>query len=117
MHTSTDLILEIVDPNTEKQLPPEEVGEVVVTLFDEAYPLIRLGTGDLSKQISEDCVCGLVMERIEEFMGRIGDAVKVRGLFVHPRQVAEVISGFPELGDFLIEITRENDRDFMRLQG
>ena len=116
MHISTDFILEIVDPNTGKQLPPQEVGEVVVTLFDETYPLIRFGTGDLSQLISVDCPCGLVMERIAGFIGRIGEAVKIRGMFVHLRQVAEVISSFPKLGAFVLEITQEHDRDFMKLK-
>ncbi|MCH8296205.1 hypothetical protein IH992_34430 [Candidatus Poribacteria bacterium] len=116
MHLSAGILFEIVDSNTGKQLPPDEVGEVVITLFDETYPLIRFGTGDLSKLISADCPCGLAIERIAGFMGRIGDAVKVRGLFVHPRQMAEVISSFPELGDFILEITQENSRDVMKLK-
>ncbi|MCZ6678327.1 MAG: AMP-binding protein [Candidatus Poribacteria bacterium] len=116
MHVSTDFVIEIVDPNTGEQLPPEEAGEVVVTLFDETYPLIRFGTGDISQLMSADCPCGLATERIAGFMGRIGDAFKVRGMFVHLRQVAEAISSFPELGDFVVEVTRENDRDFMGLK-
>ena len=112
----TDFILEIVDPDTGKSLGPGEVGEVVVTSFNETYPLIRFGTGDLSQLLAETCDCGLVTERIAGFMGRVGDGFKVRGMFVYLRQVAEVVGGFSELGEFVVEIDRENDRDVMMLR-
>lgn len=116
MHVSADLIVEIVNPNTGHQLPANQIGEVVVTVFEETYPLIRFGTGDSSKLLSEDCICGLLTERIAGFMGRVGDAVKVRGMFIHPRQLAEIIASFSDLGEFLVEVTRENDRDFMNVK-
>ena len=115
MHVSSDLILEIVDANTGEQLPADRVGQVVVTIFNETYPLIRFGTGDLSKVLRDPCSCGLVSERIAGFMGRIGDAVKVRGMFVHPRQLAEVVASVAGLGDFVVEVTREHERDFLKL--
>jgi phenylacetate-CoA ligase len=115
MHISSDLILEIVDPNTGRSLPPGEIGEVVVTLFDETYPLIRFGTGDLSMLLEQPCHCTIESDRIAGFMGRIGDAVKVRGMFVHGRQLASVVSYFPELGAFTAEISRIDGRDWMKL--
>ena len=116
MHVSTDFILEIVDPDTGKSLGPGEVGEVVVTSFNKTYPLIRFGIGDLSQLVLEDCDCGLVAERIAGFMGRIGDGFKVRGMFVYLRQVAEVVGGFSELGEFVVDIDRDIDRDIMMLR-
>lgn len=116
MHVSTDFILEIADPDTGKPLPSGEIGEVVVTAFNQTYPLIRFGTGDLSQLVAEDCDCGLVTERIAGFMGRIGDGCKVRGMFVYLRQVTEVVGDFPELGEFVVEIEREGNRDVMALR-
>lgn len=116
MHVSTDFILEIVDPDTGKALSAGEVGEVVVTSFNETYPLIRFGLGDLSQLVEADCDCGLVNERIAGFMGRIGDGFKVRGMFVYLRQIAEVVGSFSELGEFVVEIGREGSRDVMRLK-
>ena len=116
MHVSTSFILEIVDHDTGRSLPPGEVGEVVVTSFNETYPLIRFGTGDLSLLVEEACDCGLANERIAGFMGRIGDGFKVRGMFVYLRQIAEVIGSFPELGEFVVEIDRVDNLDEMSLK-
>ncbi len=116
MHVIENLILEIVDPSTGKQLLPGEVGEVIVTLFNKTYPLIRFGTGDLSKLLEAPCKCGRETERIAGFMGRIGDAVKVRGMFIHPGQIAGVLKRYEILADFVAEVTREGERDFLKLQ-
>ncbi len=116
MHVIKNIILEIVDPSTGKALPPSEIGEVVVTLFNKTYPLIRFGTGDLSKLLPERCKCGRETERIAGFMGRIGDAVKVRGMFVHPGQIQGVLKRYKILGDFVAEVTREAERDFLFLK-
>lgn len=116
MHVIENIIIEIVDPSTGKALPPGEIGEVVVTLFNKTYPLIRFGTGDLSKSLPEKCKCGRETERIAGFMGRIGDAVKVRGMFVHPGQIQGVLKRYEILGDFIAEVTREAERDFLFLK-
>jgi len=116
MHVIENIILEIVDPTTGKALSPGEVGEVVVTLFNKTYPLIRFGTGDLSKLLPEKCKCGRETERIAGFMGRIGDAVKVRGMFVHPGQIQGVLKRYENLGDFVAEVTREAERDYLFLK-
>ncbi len=116
MHVNTDVIVEIVDPSTGHVLPPGEVGEVVVTPFDDVYPLIRFGTGDLSMLIDEPCACGRTTSRLPKIMGRSGDAVRVRAMFVHPRQTDEVISKFPEIARYRILVDRPADRDEMLLQ-
>jgi phenylacetate-CoA ligase len=116
MHVNTDVIVEIVDPSTGRALPPGEVGEVVVTPFDEVYPLIRFGTGDLSTLVTEPCACGRTTPRLPKIMGRSGDAVRVRAMFVHPRQTDEVISKFTEIARYRILVNRPADRDEMLLQ-
>jgi phenylacetate-CoA ligase len=116
MHVNTDVIVEIVDPSTGRDLPAGEVGEVVVTPFDEVYPLVRFGTGDLSTLVTETCACGRTTPRLPKIMGRSGDAVRVRAMFVHPRQSDEVISKFREITRYQITVTRPADRDEMLLQ-
>ena len=116
MHITTDAVVEIVDPATGKQLAPGEVGEVVVTPFDEVYPLIRFGTGDLSTFVDEPCGCGRTTPRIPKIMGRSGEAVRVRGMFVHPKQTDEAISKFPEISRYQLVVTRPQHRDEMVLK-
>ena len=86
-----DLILEIVRPGTGDPVAEGEVGEVVVTPFNPDYPLVRFATGDLSAVMPEPSPCGRTNTRIKGWMGRADQATKVRGLFVHPHQVAEVM--------------------------
>jgi phenylacetate-CoA ligase len=116
MHITTDAIVEIVDPATGKQLQPGEVGEIVVTPFDEVYPLIRFGTGDLSMLVEEPCNCGRTTPRLPKIMGRSGEAVRVRGMFVHPKQTDETIAKFPEIRRYQLVVTRPQDRDEMVLK-
>jgi phenylacetate-CoA ligase len=86
-----DLILEIVRPGTGDPVASGEVGEVVVTPFNVDYPVVRLATGDLSAVLEGVSPCGRTNTRIKGWMGRADQATKVRGLFVHPHQVAEVL--------------------------
>lgn len=110
-HFPEEIIIEIVDPTTGKSLGPGEVGEVVVTLFDKSYPLIRFGTGDLSNFTDEPCPCGRKSYRLTRIMGRVGEAVKVRGMFIHSRQIEEVIRNFPEVSRFQVAVSRSGHRD------
>jgi phenylacetate-CoA ligase len=116
MHANTDVIVEVVDPVSGKVLPPGEVGEVVVTPFDEVYPLIRFGTGDLSTLVIEPCACGRTTPRLPKIMGRSGDAVRVRAMFVHPKQTDEVMAKYPEVIKYQLLVTRVENRDNMLLQ-
>jgi len=116
MHVSMDAIVEIADPSTGKQLSPNEIGEVVVTPFDEVYPLIRFGTGDLSCFDFEPCACGRTTPRLPKIMGRVGDAVRVRGMFVHPKQTDEVMQRFSHISRYQLVVTRPEHRDEMVLQ-
>ncbi len=92
------VIVEIVRPGTGDPVPEGEVGEVVVTSLDEDYPLIRFGTGDLSAILPGMCPTGRTNVRIRGWLGRADQTTKVRGMFVHPSQVADVLRRHPELG-------------------
>jgi phenylacetate-CoA ligase len=113
MHFVTNGIVEMVDPNTGKRIGPGEVGEVVVTPFDEVYPLIRFGTGDLSSYVSEPCECGRTTYRLTKILGRSGEAVRVRGMFVHPKQSDEAVSKYPAIFNYQLVVTRPEHRDEM----
>ena len=115
MHFVTDAVIELVDPATGKRVGPGEVGEVVVTPFDEVYPLIRFGTGDLSSYIIEPCACGRTTYRLPKILGRSGDAVRVRGMFVHPKQSDEAIAKYPAISRYQLVVTRPENRDEMTL--
>jgi len=109
-------VVEIVDPRTGEALPSGAVGEVVATVNERTYPIIRFGTGDLALLTEEPCPCGRTGERIVRMVGRVGDAVKVRGMFVHPRQVEEVIARFPEVSRWQMVVTRDGARDLLTLR-
>src|SRR6185295_5626499 len=88
---SEEILVEIVRPGTGDPVAPGEVGEVVVTTFNEDYPLVRFATGDLSAALSGRSPCGRTNMRIKGWMGRADQTTKVKGLFVHPHHVAEVL--------------------------
>ena len=90
------VIVEIVRPGTGEALPDGEVGEVVVTTLNPDYPLIRFGTGDLSAILPGTCPTGRTQQRIRGWLGRADQTAKVRGMFVHPSQVAEIARRHPE---------------------
>jgi phenylacetate-CoA ligase len=113
MHVADDLILEIVDPETGKQLGPGEVGEIVVTLFNKAYSLIRFGTGDLSYYDDGPCPCGRTSPRLPGLVGRVDQVTKVRGVFIHPSQTDELMSRYPEVVNYQVVITGEKRGDEM----
>lgn len=91
------VIVEIVRPGTGEPVPDGEVGEVVVTTLNPDYPLIRFGTGDLSAVMPGACPTGRTGMRIRGWLGRADQTTKVRGMFVHPSQVAEILRRHPEL--------------------
>ena len=91
------VIVEIVRPGTGDPVLAGEVGEVVVTSLNRAYPLIRFGTGDLSAVLPGACPSGRTNTRIRGWMGRADQTTKIRGMFVHPKQVADIVRRFPEV--------------------
>ena len=112
MHFTDYRVIEVVDPETGEQLEPGQVGEVVVTLLENpVYPLIRFGTGDLSYYEEEPCPCGRTSPRLMKLVGRVDQVTKVRGMFIHPSQVEEVLAAFPEIQTAQAVVEREQDRD------
>jgi len=113
MHVPDDKIVEIVDPETGRQLAPGKTGEIVATTYNKAYPLIRFGTGDLSVLSDLPCPCGRTSPRLIKILGRVDQATKVRGLFVHPGQAGEVVARFPQIARYQVLITRREHKDEM----
>ena len=109
------VLVEIVRPGTGIVLPDGEVGEVVVTVFNPDYPLVRFGTGDLSAVLLGPCPTGRSHMRIQGWMGRADQTAKVRGMFVHPGQIAEVIKRHPEVTKARLVVAGEMANDSMTL--
>ena len=107
-----EVIVEIVRPGTGDGVPDGEVGEVVVTVFNPDYPLVRFGTGDMSAVLAGQCPTGRSNTRIKGWLGRADQTAKVRGMFVHPGQVAEVLKRHPGLtrARLVVEGEMANDR-------
>ncbi|HRC37382.1 MAG TPA: AMP-binding protein [Rubrivivax sp.] len=109
------IVVEIVRPGTDEPVPDGEVGEVVVTPLNPDYPLVRFGTGDLSAVLPGRCPTGRTNARIRGWLGRADQTAKVRGMFVHPSQVAEVLKRHPELGRARLVVEGELANDRMTL--
>jgi phenylacetate-CoA ligase len=110
------VIVEIVRPGTGDPVATGEVGEVVVTTMNPAYPLIRFGTGDLSALLPGDDPTGRTNMRIRGWLGRADQTTKIRGMFVHPGQVAEIVRRFPEILRARLVVSGEMANDRMTLQ-
>jgi len=110
------VLLEIVRPGTGDPVPAAgEVGEVVVTSFNPDYPLIRFATGDLSAVLPGPSPCGRTNVRIKGWLGRADQATKVKGLFVQPAQVAEVLKRHPEIRRARLVVDQADGQDRMTL--
>ncbi|MFQ6018537.1 MAG: phenylacetate--CoA ligase family protein [Kiloniellaceae bacterium] len=109
------LIVEIVRPGTGDPVPEGEVGEVVVTTLNPDYPLIRLATGDLSAVLPGLSPCGRTNLRLKGWLGRADQTTKVKGMFVHPAQVAEVLKRHPEVTKARLIVARRGEADVMTL--
>ena len=109
------VIVEIVRPGTGDPVPEGEVGELVVTSLNPEYPLIRFGTGDLSAVLAGPCPTGRTHQRIKGWMGRADQTTKVRGMFVHPAQVAQIAKRFSEVVKARLVVSGEMANDSMTL--
>ncbi|MDH5529411.1 MAG: phenylacetate--CoA ligase family protein, partial [Paracoccaceae bacterium] len=105
--------VEIVRPGTGDPVPAGEVGEVVVTALNPDYPLIRFATGDLSAVMAGQSPCGRTNMRIKGWMGRADQTTKIKGMFVRPEQVAELVARHPEIARARVIARREGDMDAM----
>ncbi|MEM1066102.1 MAG: AMP-binding protein [Pseudomonadota bacterium] len=110
------VIVEIVRPGTGQPVPEGEVGEVVVTTLNADYPLIRFATGDLSAVLPGESPCGRTNLRIKGWMGRADQTTKIKGMFVRPEQVAELVARHDEVMRARVVATRAEDRDVMVVQ-
>lgn len=110
------VIVEIVRPGTGDPVPEGEVGELVVTTLNAAYPLIRFGTGDLSAILPGQCPTGRTAPRIKGWMGRADQTTKVRGMFVHASQVADIARRFPQVRKARLVVSGEMANDQMCLK-
>lgn len=115
-HLPSDALVQVCDLTSGLPLPPGESGEIVVTLYTPDYALVRFGTGDLSSLNTEPCPCGRQIPRLMGWQGRVGDAVKVRGMFLHPRQLSGLMSRFPEVIRWQAVITRQEHKDYLALK-
>ena len=111
-----DLLLEIVRPGTGDPVAPGEVGEVVITSFNPDYPLVRFGTGDLSAVLAGTSPCGRTNVRIKGWMGRADQTTKVRGMFVTPKQLGEIVRRHPELVKARLVVAGTTGNDSMTLR-
>jgi phenylacetate-CoA ligase len=109
-HLCEEVLVEIVDPATGLNLPHGSLGEVVVTRFNNLFFLLRFATGDLSRLIDEPCPCGRTSYRLDGIAGRIGDAIKVRGLFITPNQLRTLQRRYGHL-KFQLVVTRAGHED------
>lgn len=110
------VILEIVRPGSDRPVPDGEVGEVVVTSLNPDYPLIRFATGDLSAILPGTSPCGRSNRRIKGWMGRADQTTKIKGMFVRPEQVAQLVARHDEIARARVVASREGEMDIMTVQ-
>jgi phenylacetate-CoA ligase len=110
------VIVEIVEPGADAPVAEGEMGEVVVTRLNHDYPLLRFGTGDLSAMVKGMSPCGRTNHRIKGYLGRTDQTTKIKGMFVHPAQLAEISKRHPELTKVRLVVTRNSEQDVMTLK-
>ncbi|GFK92756.1 Phenylacetate-coenzyme A ligase [Fundidesulfovibrio magnetotacticus] len=115
LHIANRAFVEICHPDTGIPLKDGEVGEIVVTAFNKTYPLIRLATGDLSYIDRAPCSCGRTSPRLGNIVGRVDTTARIKGMFVYPHQVEQVIARFEEIKRWQIEVTNPGGIDEMTL--
>ncbi len=116
-HLHPECIVEVLDLETRRPAAPGQPGEVVATLFDEVYPLLRLAVGDVAALAPEGpCACGRTAPKLAGLLGRIGDAVKVKGMFVRGGDIAAVVGRFPEVRRFRAVVTRDKHQDHLEYE-
>lgn len=116
LHVPDGMLLEVVDPDTGAPLGPGQAGEVVASQMRTGFPMLRLATGDLSLLSTEPCPCGRSGPVLRRILGRLDQAVKVHGSFVHPWQIDELMAARPEVFKYQAVVTRENQRDRLVIQ-
>src|SRR3954470_16311740 len=114
MHLHPECILEVLDLETGAQAAPGQPGQIVATIFDEAYPLIRFATGDIGAMAPPSkCACGRTAPKLAGLLGRVGDAVKVKGMFIRGAEIDKALKAFPGVSRFQAVITRDHHQDHL----
>ncbi|HEY6097453.1 MAG TPA: AMP-binding protein, partial [Candidatus Deferrimicrobium sp.] len=116
MHIPDEILLELIDPATGDPVPPGAIGEVVVTLPNRTYPLVRFATGDLSILSNDPCPCGRTSPRLLKLVGRVDQVTKVKGMFVHPEQVTQLATKVAEISSAQFVVTRTGHEDNIEMQ-
>jgi phenylacetate-CoA ligase len=116
MHVPDEILLEMLDPATGDPVPPGGIGEVVVTLPNRTYPLVRFATGDLSILSDDPCPCGRTSPRLLRLVGRVDQVTKVKGMFVHPEQVTQLAGKVAEVASAQFVVTRTDHDDHMEMR-
>lgn len=111
MHFLEDAIVQVCDPRTGAPLPAGQIGEIVATVNNATYPMIRFGTGDLTIVTDEPCPCGRTSARMLGWRGRADEVTKVRGMFIHPRQADEVAARAPGVARYQVVVGRHGHQD------
>jgi phenylacetate-CoA ligase len=115
LHVHPDALVEVCDPVTGEPLPMGEVGEIVVTKLNAVYPLVRFGTGDLSRFLEGNCACGRKTPLLAGILGRADQVTKVRGVFIHPHQVKEAAGALPPDTPVRLVVQRNRGLDSLLL--
>lgn len=113
-HVPADALVQICDPGTGEAVHDDQEGQIVVTVLSPEVPLVRFGTGDLSRWVLEPCGCGRDLPRLAGWLGRVGDGVKVRGMFLQPRQVAGVMGRVDGVDRYGFTVDRVDHADQLR---
>jgi phenylacetate-CoA ligase len=116
MHLVEEAITQVCDPQTGEPLPAGQIGEIVATVDNHTYPMIRFGTGDLTIVTDEPCPCGRTSARMLGWRGRADEVTKVRGMFVHPRQADEVAARASGVRRFQVVVGRQGHQDTLTLR-
>ena len=114
MHLHPECIVEVLDLESGAPAAPGQPGQIVATIFDEAYPLLRLATGDIGALAPPSpCACGRTAPKLAGLLGRVGDAVKVKGMFIRGAEIEKALKAFPAVTRFQAVITREHHQDHL----
>jgi len=116
MHLHADAIVEVLDLESGAPAAPGQPGQIVATIFDTTYPLLRFATGDIGALAADaPCPCGRTAPKLAGLLGRIGDAVKVKGMFVRGAEIEKALKPFAAVARFQAVITREQHQDRLEL--
>jgi phenylacetate-CoA ligase len=116
LHIPDEILLELIDPATGTPVPAGAIGEVVVTLPNRTYPLVRFATGDLSVLSDDPCPCGRTSPRLLKLLGRVDQVTKVKGMFVHPEQVTQLEGKMHEIASAQFIVTRTGHEDNLEIR-